>query len=417
MEEVISDDELAQYAKGRFVLWALRLRPTYYQLLREYNGRQALSASDLARRLAPEREDLPSLIRDSVLRIGGYQIWSQVQRSDKVMDKVLAFLFYAILSCTLGGALFYADGSFWRRLLYAVVVFFTSVAIAMVGLLMIDVRTPKSRMARTLAGLLGLGAFLAAGWWLLHWQTVWGLGLSSGIFVAVGILFTLGLLNQIGSALIQAGYRICWTRWTAAELTETLSATHWTLTHDPEPDCLQTASRYLEHLSLCLERYLLPYLTMNVYRPTASSLMQHNHREFTEIAAKTRLLARECLLPKSATRTTVTDTVGRLLITAAQGQWGEWERSPAGEAERSARWRLWFSGALRFGLGLLPLVVVSVGALYLYRTNPASPLLKAEVLAPVLVATLGFFTASLGSASSSEKARGRRKPFRTRSRS
>ncbi|MEQ0565701.1 hypothetical protein ABJI51_42055 [Amycolatopsis sp. NEAU-NG30] len=414
MEEVISDDELAQYAKGRFVLWALRLRPTYYRLLREGHGPEALCASELAQRLAPDNTELPGKIRDSVFRIGAYQIWSRVQQSDEVVDKVLAFMFYAVLAGTLGGAVFHADGSFWRRLLYAVVAFLTSGLVALAGLLLSDVRTPRSRRTRALAVLLGFGALMAAGWWLSRWQSVWGLGLSAGIFIAAAALFALAILYQVANALVQSAFRISWTKWTAAELTQTLAVTHWSLLNEPEPYCLQSASSRLQHVSLCVERFLPQYLTMTFPRPSATSALHHDHREFAEVAATIRLLARECLLPKSATRTAVADKVGRLLTTAAQGQWGEWEKTAPEEAERSARrWR-WITGALRFGLGVLPLVVVTVGALYLYRTNPASPLLKAEVLAPVLVATLGFLTASLGSPATTEKT-GRRKPFGSRS--
>ncbi|WP_125591923.1 hypothetical protein [Amycolatopsis balhimycina] len=416
----VTDEVLISYAKGRFLMSALGLRWTYYRLLREKSDRDVQAASTVTRSLKPgDPELLLDRIRDSTLRVGGYQIWGDVQKGDEIVDRAVAFVIVAVLSSTLGETLFYVDGSFWRRLLYAVVALLTALVVTAIGLVLSGARAPTSRMARTLSGLLGLGALTGAAWWLLRWQSVWGLGLSSGIFNAAAALFALGLLRQIGNALVEAAYRISWSRWTTDEIIQTLAGTHWNLLNVPEPDCFPIASHYLEHVAGCIERFLPRILTLTFTPTNSSSITQHTQREFAEIAARIRLLAKECLLPTATTRASVADKVANLLISAAQGRWGEWETSPVEEIERAARWRSWISGALRFGLGLLPLVLVTLGALYLYRTNPASPLLKAEVLAPVLVATLGFFTASLSSGFTSEKEKAGRRPkaFRVRGRS
>ncbi len=415
----ISDEELADYETGKFLLFILGLRTTYRQLLRDYNGRNALWASAVARRLAPGSPDLPGRIRGSVLRIGGYQVWGEVRLSDQVLDRAAGFAIVSILLCTGGGALFYADGSFWRRILYAVVTLASAFLICVLGGLLASVPVLSSRPARALLGLLGLGACAVAGWRLLAWQTVWGLGLSSGIFTAVAVVAVLALLSQLGVLLVTAAHRVSWSRWTADEIVETLTAVHWTLHNVPGPDGLRRASYSLEHLAICVERILPPYLTRYCFPMARPSLTQHSQREFSEIATAIRALARECLLPKAKTRTEVADTVAGLLVTAAQEQWGEWDRAEAEEVERSTRWRAWISGALRLGLGLLPLVLVGVGAFTIYQANPASPLLKAEVLAPVLVAALGFFTTVLSSGSSQEREKTSRSrtPFRGRDRS
>ncbi|RSD19500.1 hypothetical protein [Amycolatopsis eburnea] len=410
-EEPITDEELARYAKGKFLLSALRLRPVYYRLLRETNGRDALWASAQARRLAPDDPELPARIRESVLRIGAYQIWGDVRRSDEVVDRVALFLAVAILAGAGGGAVFYADGSVLRRVAYAAIAVITSLGVCFVADSASAVRAPVSPAGKALLGLLGLGAFLIAGWWLLRWPTLWGLGLSSGIFIAVVTLFVLGCLSQLGRVLSQAAYRFSWARWTSAEITETLAEAHWWLSNEPEPHCLRSTSDSLEHVAICVERFLPQHLTAYFAPVVRASLTQRVQHEFAGMAARARLLSRECLLPKATTRVEVADEVAHLLVTAGREQWGEWDRADADEVERSTRWRLWLSGALRLGLGLLPLILVAFGAFYVYQTNPASPLLKAEVLAPVLVAALGFFTTVLSSGAEREKPGRRRKPF------
>lgn len=413
-EEPITDQELAGYAKGKSLLRILGLRTVYYRLLREYNGRNALNAAAVARRLVPDDPELPARIRGSVLRIGGYQIWSDVQRSQAVVDRVTNALALTVLAGPIGGAVLYADGSLVRRVLYAVIAIVAAAIVCALVLSVLDVRISASRLEKSLLGLLGLGALMVAGWWALSWRTVWGLGLSSGIFIAVAPLVLLGLLSQLGNLLADAAYRVSWTKWTAAELTETLAAVHWRVTNEPEPGCLRRSADSLEHLAICVERFLPRYLFRNASAMVKASLTQRRPREFAEIAAPIRALSRECLLPKATTRAEVADKVAHLLVTAAQERWGEWDRADAEEIERSTRWRHWLSGALRLGLGLLPLVLVALGAFYVYKTNPASPLLKAEVLAPVLVATLGFFTTVLSSGAEREKSGPRRKPFGSR---
>lgn len=415
----ITDEELAKYAKGRFLLTLLGLRSVYYRLLRDHNGRDALWASLVARRLVPDDPDLPGRIRESVLRIGGYQIWSEVRRAGDMPGKAGAFTGFVTFVCAGGGALFYADGSVWRRILYALVASFVAFVLSLVGFGTSQWFPPVSTTTRAMFGLLGVGALMIAGWWLLRWQTIWGLGLSSGFFITATALFFLSLFSQIGRLLTHTAYRRCWTRWTSADIVETLAEAHWWLSNEPEPACLRTASDDLEHVANCVERFLPQHLTRYSSPVISLSLAHRAQHEFAAIAASVRHLARECLLPTSTTRLEVADKVGRLLVAAAQERWGEWGRAAPEEVERSARWRLWLSRALRLGLGLLPLGLVTAGTIAVYKTNQASPLLKAEVLAPVFVATLGFFTTALAPGSSGEKEKpgGGWKPLRVRDRS
>ncbi|NBH02012.1 hypothetical protein [Amycolatopsis sp. SID8362] len=410
-EPAITDEELAGYAKGKFLLRVLGLRTMYYQLLRDYNGRDALWAAAVVRRLVPDDPDLPGRIRDSVLRVGGYQIWSDVQGSEKVLNRAFDFQTFAVVAFSVGAVLPNVDGSISERLATAGIAAVTGYFVSLLGLAVSGARRPVSPIARTVLGLLGLGALMVAGWWLLRWPSSWGPGLASGFFVAVATLFLLDLLYQAGYELILGTYRVCWTRFTAAEIVESLAETHWLLVNAPEPESLRTASFTLEHVASCVERFLPRYLSATLSPISRSTLPRRVHPEFAEMAAGTRLLAKDCLLPKATTRTEVADKVARLLVTAARERWGEWDRADAEELERATRWRLWLSGALRLGLGLLPLVLVALGAFYVYKTNPTSPLLKAEVLAPVLVAALGFFATVLNPGSEREKAGRRRKPF------
>ncbi|OXM70581.1 hypothetical protein CF165_05850 [Amycolatopsis vastitatis] len=413
------DEELARYAKGRIVLSVLGLRSVYYRLLRDRHGRDALWASAVARRLAPDDPDLPGRIRDSALRVGAYQIWSDVRRNGGTLHMAGQFAAFVTLVCVCVGVTFYTDGSLSQRLPYATATSFATLVVFVVGFSTSELCPPVSRTARALLGLLGLGALMITGWWLLRWQTIWGLGLSSGVFIGAAALFLLGLLSQIGRLLTHAAYRVSWTRWTSAEITETLAEAHWWLSNEPEPRCLRIASDNLEHVANCVERFLPHYLTEYASPVISSALAQRAQHEFAGIAAQVRILAKECLLPKATTRVEATDKVADLLVTAAQERWGEWGRAVPEEIERSARWRRLLSGVLRFGLGLFPLVSVAAGALFVYKANPGSPFLKPEVLVPVLVATFGFFTTVLGPGSSSERERpgGRRKPFHGRDRS
>ena len=392
----LAADEVNKYTTGRMLISALGLRTLYHESLQNRFERYVISASEVARELEPGRADLHTKIREAIFRIGGYQTWSDIQRSMDVVGKATAFVFTIATLSTVSGAVFYADGPFWHRVLYALITWVSACVVIVIAMLASEIRTPTSPTARALLGSLGLSAFMMAGWLLSRWQSTWGTGMSSGVVIGAVSLFALGILFHIGRALVHRAYHVSWTRWTDDEIIETLASLHWSLNNEPEPHCLKLAASELEHVATCIERFLPRYLNRYL-GPDSISLLRRSHGDFAEIAAGARALANECLLPKKTTRTSTSDKLARLLVAAAQGRWGEWERGQPDVTERSTRWWSWISGILRFSLAVLPIVLVALAALYLHQTDPRSPLLKAEVLAPVLVATFGFFTTVLTS--------------------
>ncbi len=102
------------------------------------------------------------------------------------------------------------------------------------------------------------------------------------------------------------------------------------------------------------------------------------------------------LLTKPGAPKSTSDKLDRLMIAAAQGHWGDRDRTKATK-DSHIRWRPWLFGIVRVLLASLPVAVAIAGTIYLYRTNPSSPLLKAEVIAPILVAAIGVPTTILTS--------------------
>lgn len=383
------DAELEQYATARKLAKLLKVQTLYYNLFREFYGGYALVAQSVAQELAPEKPQVAADLRASVLRIGGYQIWSEVRRSIEVYDR-----FYPLwgwitgVGIVVAGTLHYpAVHSFWTTVWYTGVVAVTALATAFIAALFTEIQVPKAHARRRTIAMIGLIAFFAAGWLIGRWHSFWGTALFAGIAVAVISLVLVGLIAEIANVAVSTMFHRSWSRLTADEIAETLASLAWVLRHENEPEFRTWAVSQLEHVANCVERYLPSYLTRSWTGPGVASLLGGTHSTFNEMAAEIRRLSRDYLVPKATSLQSVRDELDRLMIASAQGLWGEWGRISADDTPY-ARWRPWVSGTLRTILLSLPTVIALAGTFYLYKTNPSSPLLKAEVIAPVLVTTL-----------------------------
>jgi hypothetical protein len=401
-DSAFPDSELEQYAVAKRLAALFRLRDVYYRLFREIYGRYASVAGAVAREHAPDSPWIADSVRASVLRVGARQVWAEVRISTEVEDRFFTIWSGAnILGCLVAAGLYFVDHSFWSALGYLAIVVLTSAVAAFVAFLCTEIRFPATRPWRRTVGMIGLIAMLAGAWLIGRWQSFWGAAFFAGITVAVAVLFLLGLIGYAASLAVSIMFRRCWNRLTADEIVETLASTCWALRQVNEQEFRAWTATQLEHVAECVEHRLPAYLTISFTGPSTLALLSGVQSTFNEMSAELRRVAREYFLPKSTTIQSTRDEVAQRMVAAVQGNWGEWNRTSADD-EPNIRWRPWLVTTLRAIFGLLPTAIVIAGSLYLYQTNPASPLLKAEVIGPVLVAAISFLTTVLLSGGRSE---------------
>lgn len=388
-----SEPDFSAYSRGRVLRWLFRLDEVYLRHFAEY--RDELREFDkAAAELAPDDRQVAEYGRDSILLIGGYQVWDAVARGPIALSRSIRF---ALVMTAVGSGvatIVYLRNNPWpEATLYLLLAAATALATLALAYRVTRAPIPSSPRTRSWLGLVGLLGMIGASWLLFQWQTVWGEGLFAGLALAITILFLVGLCVRITHLAMAAVYRYTWSRFPADEITETLAATCLAL-RDGD-DLLTTlsnraqAASWLDHVADCAERYLPGYLAQ------PDSFHAAVQPRFGEMAAAIRVMAQDCLFAKAADRDHLRQEVIRMMVAGVQGHWGDWKSAPLDDAVSVARWRRWLAGARGVLMAVAPAAIIAGGALYLYRTDDTSALLDAEVLGPLLVAAFGFFTTFL----------------------
>lgn len=420
--ESTDDGDIDSYVKGRALMSILRLRNHYYQTLRSVYG---VSASTVIHAMVDKSDEdrrNQDKVRAAILRIGGYQTWGILtQRGDFLDRAILVAGVFGIVGLTWQIALAVVYFSGWVTVAYLALVIASSGTTLLFSFFATRLANifiaPSFRTTRAAFRYLSFGAFVSAIWFLSNWDSIWMQAIFDGALIVIVGVVTVWIINRLVALSTLALYRHCWTKLTVDEIIETLAAAFVPLqkkeneTDTTEPlvtrfpdDHLPAVARALVHVGHCIEQYL-PAQAVSIMSPNSydEDLIKELHRKFRQRATTVRLLAEEALLPKSTTVGHISTETLRLITFAAQGYWGDWNATSIDEDVEGVRRRNWLSRALRPVLALAPIILVAAGALYLSKTNPASPLLQPEVLAGSLVAAFGFFTAVLTAQSPAAK--------------
>ncbi|MBU2670559.1 hypothetical protein KOI35_44375 [Actinoplanes bogorensis] len=403
----IDDDVLDAARKARSAAAILGARKVYTRLLRETVDAEYAQAVGAIRQFNGGGAAEEAAKR-AVVDINSYQVWDYVLVDSEYSDSVLSWVAGGTFAGCLVAATVHVVQEFsWSRLglgaLYLVVALASAFGTFLLLLLISESRLITARSWRNGIGTLIL---VASGYGLLDLYRIgsfWSEAIFVGAFFSFTLLLLVAMVTQVSRVVIALTYRHTWSRYTDQEIVQSLASVLHRLDQAEKASNGQgargdlaghsiRAGSTLNHVASCMEDRLPRWFGLGEGTALQTSVRQ----QLSGVADHVRVLAHRCLLPRAGDYEQLRESVSKLLISAARGELGAWESiDVTGAPEQTSSPREVPRRRLRLGGGLLqliPLVLVTAGIAFLYRSNPKSSLLAPEIVGPLMAAAFAYLS-------------------------